>query len=199
MRFHWTLLLVGILTLSLGCEPIKPLDESTPSTESTTPDGSAPTGEGTPAEGWKNAERVKDDARKVVDATFTGDIDMLVRLSHSKAIEQLGGEKEARQTYAFMVGVLKKTNAKKVDFTFTKEPQFLESESSHFVVLPTRLVISIGGSKAENKAYYFGQKSKAESEWKYLDSEEIHEENVQEFFPDFPEDFQFPEVSERQL
>ncbi|PQO41659.1 hypothetical protein C5Y97_02745 [Blastopirellula marina] len=186
MRSGYVFFLVGCLVFSLGCEPIQSLEESKSSVSDP---------ESNTTQDWKNTQQVQQDVRRAMVATFEGDVDTLLDLTHEKVLEVVDDPEVAREALRRVLASFQEYNTSMDELEFTAEPYFLESEKSHFVVVPTRMVMTINEKKVEAIGYEFGQKKKTESKWRYIAGKKVNPQTVGELFPDFPSDFQFPEMS----
>ncbi|RCS46035.1 hypothetical protein DTL42_16230 [Bremerella cremea] len=176
-----------LLLVGLGCKPIESLESS--DTSST-----AKSGESVSPQDWKDPQQVQQDLRRVMAATFEGDVDTLLGLTHEKVLEVVDDPEVAREAMRGVLATFQENNVSMDVLEFTTEPYFLESEKSHFVVIPIRMVLTIDEKKVEAIGYEFGQKKKTESEWKYIAGKKVNPQTVGNLFPDFPSDFKFPEM-----
>lgn len=176
------------LIVGLGCKPIESLESS--DTSST-----AKSGESVSPQDWKDTQQVQQDVRRAMVATFEGDVDTLLDLTHEKVLDVVDDPEVAREALRRVLASFQEYNTSMDELEFTAEPYFLESEKSHFVVIPTRMVMTINEKKVEAIGYEFGQKKKTESEWRYIAGKKVNPQTVGELFPDFPSGFQFPEIS----
>lgn len=184
MRFQLSMLLLGMVLVGLGCEPIETLDRPKPVST---------TRETQTTIDWKDAKQVQQDVRQIMTATFEGDVDTIVSFTHDHVLGIVDDPELIREAMEGVMAKLHKSGVKLEEFDFTEEPHFLESAQSHFVVVPTRTIMTIDGNRVGAIGYQFGEKKKSETKWKYIEGRRVNEQTVQEMFPEFPSDYQFPE------
>lgn len=194
MRCFPLVILIGVLCLSLGCEPIE-RDESSGGAQS--PSASdRPAGE---TSDWKNVERVHEDLKQVMDATASGDAKTLMSYMHPKVLSIAQNEAMALESVQVMLDKIKNANIVLGEIEFPEAPDFLETKESHFVIAPTQIVIDIQGNKLEIRSYQFGEKSRSGGDWKYLSGDKVTKDTVHRWFPEFPDNYTFPEMTRRPI
>lgn len=143
------------------------------------------------------AERVQQDVMRISDAVYGSDVDTVIEYTHPEIVEMLGGEDEARTALTEVLSQLAELNMTVESLTFPSDPVFLEGTESRFVIVPTLTIIAVNGRKAESLNYQIGILDTEATGWKYVEGSRINSENVQQFFPGFPEDYEFPETYRR--
>ena len=144
-------------------------------------------------------EPVQQDVKELNAAIYRGDIDAILRFTHPKAIEMLGGKDAARA--ALEQGLLPALEAGMTleTLTFPSPPEYLRGQDRRFVIVPTLSVTSMQGERIEALTYQFGVLESGIQGWSYLEGSSVNSENVRSLFPDFPIDFTFPESYRRKL
>ena len=140
------------------------------------------------------AQLVQQDVQKMIDAVYANDIDTLIGYTHPEIIELMGGEEEARTALTEALSQLAELNMTVESMTYPSEPVFLEGGDSRFVIVPTLSIIAANGRRVESLNYQFGILDAGASTWKYVEGSRINSDNVQMLFPDFPDDYEFPET-----
>lgn len=144
-------------------------------------------------------EPVQQDVKELNAAIYRGDIDAILRFTHPKAIEMLGGQDAARA--ALEQGLLPALEAGMTleTLTFPSPPEYLRGQDRRFVIVPTLSVMSFQGERIESLNFQFGVLESGIQGWSYLEGSRVNKENVQSLFPDFPADYTFPEIYRRKL
>ncbi|PQO41660.1 hypothetical protein [Blastopirellula marina] len=173
MRFLGTALLLGLMVSAYAGRPVVAEDSKAD---------------------WKDTDQVQKDVREMITATYGGEPEELLKFTHPKVVALMGGPEQTKKTLKLILGKFKEMGMKLDEFKFSADPIFLETEQSHFVIVPTNSIMSMGGKKVESQNYQFGQKSKSDKTWKYIEGSRLNQDNVRQFFPDFPKDFEFPKT-----
>ncbi len=139
-------------------------------------------------------QQVQSDVRELLNATYDGEVDTVLRLSHPVVIDALGGKVEARKTLSEAMGRLKNYSLKIEVFEFPAEPQFVDGDQRSYAVVPTRLVVSAGDKKIDSQNFQVGVKQAGDDAWKYVEGPKFKQYRS-EHFSDFPADFDYPEIS----
>ncbi len=147
-----------------------------------------------PVDQKKEIEKVQSDVRRIVHAGYEGDIETILELTHAKVIEGLGGQAKARETLTGVMQKLATVGLKLEELTFPEDPIFLRGTQHDFVIVPTKSIILSRGKRGESLNYQFGARRVSQSAWTYLEGSRINRETVGTFFPDFPNDYQFPAI-----
>ena len=143
-------------------------------------------------------KRVQSDIKSVSQAMFAGDVDTLLRYTHPKIIELMGGEAQARETLE--TGALRQMKVMTLEAVeFPAAPTFFGSEKNDFVFVPNRLRFSGGDRRVEIESFHLGVRSKGSTDWTYVDGANLNSSTAPSLFPDFPSDAEFPPVRMRDL
>jgi hypothetical protein len=142
-------------------------------------------------------DQVQNDVRKLMDAAYNRNVDVVLRYTHPKIIHQMGGVAKAKDTLKVIFSRL--PEMKLVSLTFPKEPTFLKTESHVFAIIPTTAVVEAQGQQIESVNFQFGIRDIKGTKWSYIEGSTINQNNVRTFFTDFPADYKFPATSRRKL
>jgi hypothetical protein len=143
----------------------------------------------------KEEELVQEDVRQNYKALYGNDLDTVLKFTHSKVIELLGGQAKAREALA--VG-LKSVSAIKLDeLTFPERPIFLKGTENEFVIVPTKSQLRASGRKVESFNFLFGARKIGDKDWAYIEGSRLNPTSVLQFFPDFPKGYTFPKTSRK--
>jgi len=181
-----------VLGLALGC------GQKSSDNLASTGNGPTPPNPG-PNEPPTGAELVQADVRHTLNAVYGGDLETVLKFTHPKIIEQLGGPAQAKTTLQNTLNQVSAAGMKIESLTFPATPRFTNSAIHDFAVVPTKLVLFANGQRVESLNYQFGVREVAQTNWTYIEGSRISTENVRTFFPDFPSGFEFPRVYRKKL
>jgi hypothetical protein len=142
---------------------------------------------------------VQQDVIDLSKAVFEGDIDTIVRFTHPAVIELAGGEDALRRTLKDAVQTFASAGMKLESLKFPSVPTFLEGGGHRFVIVPTLSVTLVNGQRVESLNFQIGWFDAAASQWKYIEGSRVNADNVQQLFPGFPQDFEFPSIYRKRL
>lgn len=147
----------------------------------------------------KESERVQLQVRAIQTAVYKGDIEGVLKYTHPKVIDALGGPEKTRE---ILHDVLKGFLAKGVrmdEFKIAAEPTFVQGTTHEFVIVPTRAIIGIGETRIESSNFQLGIKPLGKGDWTYVEGSRINQGNVNSWFPDFPKDVALPKTSRKKI
>jgi len=193
------------MTLAAGCSQSQLA--TTPSPDPSTPGASSNDGlssvidisNDVPADAISNNEAVQADVRTNLNAIYNGDVETVLGFTHPKVIEMMGGQTEAK---AVLKTALSKTQTMGMaleSLAFPDDSTFLKTDMNHFVIVPTKSIITANGQRVESLNYQFGIRAIGTSKWTYIEGSRINNQNVKTLFPDFPPDFHFPAFYRKKL
>jgi hypothetical protein len=182
-----------VLTIAFGCsrksaDSRSVSDSFNPKAEQAGPNGPA-----------TRVRLVQADVRRTLNAVYGGDIDTVLRFTHPDIIQQMGGALQAKTVLQKALDQIQTAGMKVESLAFPEVPTFTNSTAHEFVVVPTKLVITVKGQRLESLNYQFGVREVTQTNWAYIEGSRITAENVRKFFPDFPLGFEFPKVYRKKL
>jgi hypothetical protein len=142
---------------------------------------------------------VQTDVLKLLQATDDADVDTVLRYTHPKVIEMLGGEQKTRSLLQTSLKQMRRNGVERESLEFPAAPTFLATTVNHYAIVPTLSILKRGGQRVESLNYQFGIKSVGAEHWTYMEGSRINKQNVKLFFPDFPGDYEFPEFYRKKL
>lgn len=182
-----------MVTLSLACVTgcgDAPLEEGSPSAPPAT---SASTD--------SRVSQVQEDVRQMWNYLEQGEAGALFDMMHPKYLDTLENRAEAEE--------LMRARAKAIfapgsqagisEPDFYKEPDFVEVGDTIFAIIPYKITMSDKESHQEMTTFHVGVLETGSSSWKYLGHEENASEQLPKLFPQFPADYQFPEMKMTEL
>ncbi len=192
-------LVMSMLVASLvGCDKATKKDE--PWSDSSAP-ATVDTKGAVPAqipEGSENAERLQADLRTLKDATVAGDVATVIRYMHPKLIEMAGGEQAYAKVFDDTFSGMQEAKVT-ISISFPADPQFVQTKERLYAIVPQKVVMTVPAGGIETTSFQLGVLENGNTEWKYLDVSKFDRQMLKELFPDFPEDYTFPEVTMKQL
>lgn len=144
-------------------------------------------------------EPVQRDVKELLQAMYRGDLDTVLRFSHPKAIETLGGPSVARAAMEMAIQHILDIGMTLEAFSFPRPPEYVEGIERRFAIVPTLSIMAAQGQRIESLNYQFGVLEPGADGWTYLEGSRINQQNVRGFFPDFPADYVFPEFYRKRL
>jgi hypothetical protein len=144
-------------------------------------------------------ERVQDDVRSIQTAVYDGNVEVVIGYTHPKIIELLGGQENAKVEFSALLSKLQSGGMKLESFAFPTPPTFMKSDASEFVIVPTLSVISTNAARVESLNYQVGNRKIGASNWTYIEGSRLNKQNVKDFLPDFPADYEFPKFYRKKL
>lgn len=192
----WLALVAGLVCV--GCGATTPNSDSDSAASS---GNAAPTRESQPPTNGQHPDApvVQQDVRRLLDAVYSGEVHTVLGLTHPKVIESMGGEALAEAALRSVFSQFESLDMKVESLEFSDAPDFLESESKRFVIVPLKVIFVSRGERVESRNFQLGIQSKGETTWKYLEGSQINSQSVHTLFADFPADYKFPAVSRKKL
>lgn len=145
------------------------------------------------------ARLVQADVRRTVTAVYDRDIETVLKFTHPKIIEQMGGQAQAKTTLQSALNQVQAAGMTIESLAFPAAPTFTNASAHEFVLVPTKLLLSAKGQRLESLNYQFGVRDLPQTNWTYIEGSRITVENVRTLFPDFPPGFEFPKVYRKKL
>jgi hypothetical protein len=139
------------------------------------------------------------DIREGYRALYGNDLDAVLARTHPVVIEGLGGQAKARDVIAKAVTKFQSVGMKVKRLELKPPPTFMVGRDHHFVIVPTRVLITANGQQVESHNFQFGVRSVGETRWRYFEGSRITLEFIRSRFPDLPSDAKFPVCSRRKL
>ena len=189
---HWfavqrleRLALLAVVWAMAGCGPPTPATISAPKTASAPPPPP-------PLSPEVETALVQEDVRRIVTATMEADYTTLLDHTHPKLIASMGGREAVMEVFQLTAVAENLRKVKFEEVTFPQGPTFLKGTQNEFVVVPTRLAISVNGKKGASSSYQLGARTVGTQKWGYLNGSRLTRETLTKLFPDFPADYELP-------
>jgi hypothetical protein len=146
------------------------------------------------------AAQVQKDVRLIINAFHEGDIETMLRFTHPRIVELIGGENVIRPGLEAVIRRTQELGIRLESFSFPEPPQFFESDGRRYATIPTLSILSFKtGDKGESLNFQFGILEKGASEWKYVEGSRMNEQMGRLMFGSFPADIKFPQIYRKKL
>ncbi len=142
---------------------------------------------------------VQEDVRKMASAVYGADVETVLGYTHPKILDLMGGRSRAKSALETAFSQFQSLGMKLESMTFPDDPTFLKTDVNHFVIVPTKSIISANAQRVESLNYQFGIRQIGTAKWKYIEGSRINRQNVTTLFPDFPADYEFPKFYRKKL
>ncbi len=140
---------------------------------------------------------VQADIRALFEATYGGDSDKVLRLTHPVVIESLGGRVAAKKTLSEAMKRLRLISLKINTVDFPEPARFVDGAVRSYAIVPTRVVASAGEQRVDSRSFQVGVRDAKGGKWAYIEGPKFQAFRAKHF-ADFPGDFEFPETSRLQ-
>lgn len=147
----------------------------------------------------QDIDRVQQDVKAISLATYSADVDGVLRYTHPTVIKMLGGMEAARRTLQETSVKFKSVGLRLESLMFPRPPEFLDGGGRRFAVVPTLSIISASGQRVESLNFLLGVVEPNTSQWTYVDGSRINKAIVQKLFPGFPASYEFPATYRKKL
>ncbi len=137
--------------------------------------------------------QIKADAQKCAEAAVKGDYDSMVKYTHPRVVEKMGGKDK-------MVEVVKKSMAQMqqqgAEFSGASvgEPESPKKIGAFLTCkVPEHVVIKIGGGKLESDSTLLGISEDGGKKWTFIDLGPLKKEAFAMLFPELADKIELPE------
>ena len=147
-------------------------------------------------------DAVRADIESVVRSLYAGDVETALRYALPEVIEMNGGPDAFRQVVDETIQELSESGTKFESLSFPESASFYEGNGRRFVVVPTLLVVTMNGRRIESRNFQLGVLESQSDGWKYMEGARLapgRSSNLQQLFPDFPANVEFPPLRARSL
>jgi hypothetical protein len=176
--------------LSAAAEPAA--EKTEPASQKTEPAAAEPTHEKAEPAADKEVELVQGQIQELMAAVFKADVDTVLKYTHPMVVGALGGRAIAAKVLKPSLDKLLADGVKLEEFTFPAPPIFLKGTEHEFVIVPTKMIMDVNGTRVQSLNYQFGARAVGETQWLYIEGSKVNQKNVVKFFSDFPKDHQLP-------
>ncbi len=149
-----------------------------------------------PIAGTLDVEQVQSDVRDLLDASYGGDVEVALRLTHPVLIKALGGRGDARKSFTTAIERVKSLGLKVQSFEFSGATSFVAGNDERlYAIVPTRVIVSAGAKKLVSRNFQIGVREEEGGAWTYIEGSKFDAAIRAEHFDDFPEEYKFPKTS----
>ena len=140
---------------------------------------------------------------KVIDAVMeklansfkVGDYASAMDVMYVPILESLGGREKAVEGAKALMAQMKEQGMVIIYWKTRKPYTYLAGDSHKYAVIPYEMGARISGKKMKQTSYQLGIKT-ANSGWQFVNGDQLTPEIIGHFFPDFPKDFELPEMQQ---
>jgi hypothetical protein len=137
------------------------------------------------------AETVKAEVDKMMTATADGRYEVVIDMTHPKALEEMGGREKALEVIGVAMDQLK---GKGVRFKVTEvgKPTVVKGDGGHYAVAPYTMEVTAPGKKATSRTAVVGVSVDGGKTWKFVNTDTKGEAEIRKILPDLPRDLKIP-------
>ena len=139
----------------------------------------------------KIAETVNVEVKKMIEATFEGNYEVVIEMTHPKLFEKLGGKEKAGEMIKTTMEMIK---GKGLTFKVVEigKPTVVKGDKDFFAVAPYTGEITGQGKKITMKTAVVGVSTDAGKTWKFINVDENGENGIRPILPDLPRELKIP-------
>jgi hypothetical protein len=140
----------------------------------------------------------REQAQSCVDATKDEDCEKLLKLTHKRVIEDLGGRELALKKLKASLAKMKEDGYSILSADVETTKEIRAKDSDLYCVLPTKLVIKAPNGKLTAPSFLVGVSTDSGKTWKFIDGGK-GEAAVRKLVPEIPDDLKFPPKEAQKL
>ena len=145
----------------------------------------------------EDGRQVTADVQRLIEATYTGDVPVVVSYTYPKIITAMGGAVQATAAVQNALAQVEAMGLELVSLEVSESPKIIEAREQRYAVVRTRLVINARGDTIVIDDFQFGIET--DDGWKFIEGSRVNDEMLISWFPDFPRDYGFPPTSRKKL
>ncbi|HEV7299725.1 MAG TPA: hypothetical protein VGN72_10200 [Tepidisphaeraceae bacterium] len=126
------------------------------------------------------------------DALLAGDFKTLIRFTHPKIIEMVGGVDAMIATLEKGEREMKTGGMRLTAVTIGAPLQIITTETAAFAVLPQRINLALSGGQALHDSFLLGHSTDRGATWTFVDGTGLNDRTMKLLFPDAPADLKLP-------
>ena len=138
---------------------------------------------------------VQADAKALIEATKSEDVEALIELTHPRVINSMGGRADAYFAMENLFEEIDRLQMKYNVFEHQGDPTFYRTDRHEFAIQKLRSVCSTPDLTFEQQSAIIGMRDLGSKEWKYLDYNTETEQLVYKIFPGLPKSLELPQPS----
>lgn len=134
-----------------------------------------------------------------VSLGISTDLDVVVGKTYPRMSAIVGGAEMVRRAYVEAGEQSRRMGMSIEARDFPDTPTIITTAKQSYAIVPTRMVVVVGGQRAESYNFQFGILEPGAAGWTYIEGSRVNNAILEDWFPDFPLDYQFPRVSRQKL
>ena len=147
----------------------------------------------------ERAVEVQNQVRRLVNAVYTADVETAMSFTHPEIVAMTGGDAAARTALGETFLQIEEAGLQLERIYFPSDPVFLDGEVNEYVVAPTAYFVKSGERTMHSISYQLGSRPKGTEKWVFVEGSRVTPELMDQVFPDFPSDFELPQVRREML
>ncbi len=140
----------------------------------------------------KKAEMVRQKAQQSSDALVNGDVETMVRFTHPKVVELMGGREKMAAVVRKGMAEMNAGGTKIVSAKPEPPAEFVRMGTEEVAVVPFTLVMKVPGATLTQKTFLLGISSGQGKSWTFIDGAGLDDESIKKVLPDFPTQVKLP-------
>lgn len=112
---------------------------------------------------------------------------------YAPIVEKMGGRENLAAMVKSIAAQIKEQQIVVLSWKAGKPYQYIRAESRTYAIIPYEAVMKIAGKKLRQESYQLGVKT-ADSQWQFVNGDNLSPDTYRDFFPDFPKNFELPKV-----
>ena len=137
-------------------------------------------------------DMIRSQAEKVVTSVFEGKYDTLIKYTHPRIIEIIGGKEAMLSMIKTQMKEFEKQDVTidKIEIGDSIVSKIYKNE--YHALIPKIMTMSVQGQKIMMKSYLFGFSNKEGKNWTFLEADKLRSKTGSAVLPDFETDIEIP-------
>lgn len=148
----------------------------------------------TPAQATNADDRIIEAVMDKLESSFkSGDYSYTLEVMYAPILQKMGGKEAVLEAAKALVEQMKQQQIVVVSWKARKPYQYVKGESRTYAIVPYESVVTVAGKRLRQSSYQLGIKT-GDSNWQFVNGDNLNSEIYAEFFPDFPKSFDLPKL-----
>lgn len=141
----------------------------------------------------KKAEMVRQKAQQSCDAMVNGEVEAMVRLTHPKVVELMGGQEKMAAVVRKGMAEMSRDGTKILSARPEAPAEFVRMGTEEVAVVPFTLVMKVPKATLTQKSFLLGISSGRGKSWTFIDGAGLDDDTIKKVLPDFPSQVKLPQ------
>lgn len=146
-------------------------------------------GESGTVSGMPSYEDVQEELEAVIRAPYSGDLELILKHTHSKVIKVSGGQKNFEIAINELIVAVKSESLKISSLSIGEPHNYLVTKKYEFFLVDTVVDIDVDGEIMLGKPRMLAVKEIGSEIWAYIDTEGLNDKLLKQWFPNLPDAF----------